>query len=97
MNPLYAIDPESDLGPTGPPTQDPGDPAARPPTGAVCIPNISTAERRKRLVSGLVAFAIGLAILVALVLTGADRLWRLPLFLLFASAASGFFQWRDKT
>jgi hypothetical protein len=67
------------------------------PSSAACIPNISTAERRKRLMSGLVALAIGLVILVALVLTGTDRLWRLPLFLLFASAASGFFQWRDKT
>jgi hypothetical protein len=67
------------------------------PNGPVCIPNISTAERRKRLTSGLVALGIGLAILVALILTGADRLWRLPLFLLFASGASGFFQWRDKT
>jgi len=29
-------------------------------TGEVCIPNISTRERRKRLISGVVAFAIGL-------------------------------------
>jgi hypothetical protein len=33
----------------------------------------------------------------ALIVTGADRLWRLLLFLVFWSAAAGFFQWRDKT
>ncbi len=65
--------------------------------GEVCIANISTAERRKRLIFGLVTFAISLAVLAILVATGANRLWRLPLFLLFWSGASGYFQWRDKT
>jgi len=35
--------------------------------------------------------------LAALIATGADRGWRLTLLLLFWGAASGFFQWRDKT
>ncbi len=65
--------------------------------GEVCISNISPRERRKRLIGGVVQFAITLAILAALIATGADRWWRLPLLLLFWGAASGFFQWRDKT
>ncbi len=65
--------------------------------GAVCIPNISTAERRKRLRFGVITFVVSLAILAVLVATGASRWWRLPLGLLFFAAASGVFQWRDKT
>jgi hypothetical protein len=66
-------------------------------TGEVCIANISLQERRKRLVAGMIQFATGIAILAALVVTGVDRWWRLPLFLLFGAAAAGYFQWRDKT
>src|SRR5258706_3714139 len=68
-----------------------------PKSGAVCIPNISTAERRKRLAFGAMTFAVSLVILAALVASGASRWWRLPLFFLFMGATSGFFQWRDKT
>ena len=63
----------------------------------VCVPNISTRERRKRLAGGVMVFVISLAVLAALIATGADRGWRLTLLLLFWGAASGFFQWRDKT
>ena len=63
----------------------------------MCIPNISTAERRKRLTMGIVTFAVTLVILAVLMLTGVSRWWRLPLFLLFAGSATGYFQWRDKT
>jgi uncharacterized protein YfiM (DUF2279 family) len=66
-------------------------------TGEICVPNISARERRKRLASGVIMFAISLAILAVLIATGASRWWRLALFLPFAGAASGFFQWRDKT
>ena len=62
-----------------------------------CIPNISLRERRRRLAGGIVSFVVSLAILAALMARGANRWWRLPLFLLFWGAASGFFQWRDKT
>ncbi len=62
-----------------------------------CIPNISLRERRRRLAGGIVSFVVSLAILATLVARGANRWWRLPLFLLFWGAASGFFQWRDKT
>ena len=67
------------------------------PTAQVCIPNISTLERRKRLMSGVVGLAIGLAILAALMAFGVDRWWRLPLLLVFYAAAVGYFQWRDRT
>jgi hypothetical protein len=42
-------------------------------------------------------FVLSLAVLAALMAGGASRWWRLALFLLFAGAAFGFFQWRDKT
>ncbi len=65
--------------------------------GEVCISNISPAERRKRLLGGVTGFVIALVVLAVLIASGADRLWRLPFFLLFFGAANGYFQWRDKT
>jgi len=65
--------------------------------GEACIANISPRERLKRLIGGVIPFVIALAILTWQISTDVDRLWRLPLFILFVSAASGFFQWRDKT
>ncbi len=62
-----------------------------------CVPNISPRERLKRLIGGVIPFVIALVILAWLISVNADRLWRLPLFFLFVAAASGFFQWRDKT
>jgi hypothetical protein len=62
-----------------------------------CIPNISLRERRKRLIGGVIPLVIALAILAWLMAIGANRFWRLPLVLLYMAAASGFFQWRDKT
>ena len=79
-------------------SQDAGQsPTGAPDTGEICIPNISTRERRKRLISGGIMFVISLAVLAVLMAGGASRWWRLALFPLFAAAASGFFQWRDKT
>jgi hypothetical protein len=66
-------------------------------TGLVCIPNISTRERRRRLISGGVILVIGLVVWAALLLSALSPWWRLGLFPFFAAAASGFFQWRDKT
>lgn len=63
----------------------------------VCIANISPKERKKRLRFGIIQFAVSLVILSALLLLGADKVWRLPLFFMFAAAAAGYFQWRDKT
>ena len=66
------------------------------PAGAVCIPNINTAERRKRLAFGLIQLLISLVILAALLAFGVSRWWRL-LLPFYLGAASGFFQWRDHT
>jgi hypothetical protein len=65
--------------------------------GTVCIANISPRERQKRLIAGAVQLAAALLILAVLMATGVERWWRLLLFPLFWGAASGFFQWRDKT
>ena len=65
--------------------------------GDVCISNISLAERRKRLQFGIQQFSLALVVLILLLAFGADKLWRLPLFFLFASAATGYFQAKDKT
>jgi hypothetical protein len=65
--------------------------------GEICIANISPRERLKRLIGGVIPFVIALGILAWMISADVDRLWRLPLFLLFVAAASGFFQWRDKT
>ncbi len=66
-------------------------------SGDVCIPNISAAERRKRLIGGIVPLVVSLGILAALMAFGASRWWRLALFPRFGAAAAGFFQWRDRT
>jgi len=79
-------------------SQDAGQtPSDHSKTGEVCVENISPRERLKRLIGGVIPFVITLVILTWLISTNADRLWRLPLFFLFVAAASGFFQWRDKT
>jgi fatty acid desaturase len=62
-----------------------------------CVPNINSAERRKRLVSGVVMLAAGLGTLAALLFYGVNPWWRLALFPVFAGAAAGYFQWRDET
>ena len=77
-----------------------GRPGASRPHGdasAPCATNISPAEQRKRLAAGVIGAALGLAILAVLLAVGADRLWRLALLPVFWGAASGYFQWRDKT
>jgi hypothetical protein len=78
-------------------TLNPAPDAGQTPTGEVCIPNISTQERRGRLVSGVIALVIALAAFATLTVTDTNLWWRLLLFLPFAGATSGFFQWRDKT
>jgi len=65
--------------------------------GKACTPNISTAERRKRLAFGVMMFLLALAALAILVFSGVSHWWRLALYPLFIGATSGFFQWRDKT
>ena len=61
------------------------------------VPNISSAERRKRLAGGGILFLVSLAVLATLMAFRVDRWWRLMLLPLFFGSASGFFQWREKT
>lgn len=63
----------------------------------VCVMNIGPKESRKRLMMGAAAFALGVGILVALMLTGANRWWRIVLFLPFWMGALGLFQAMGKT
>lgn len=67
------------------------------PEGEVCIANISPAQRMRRLRFGVISLVITLAILGGLVVLGASRWWRLALVLPLAAAATGYFQWHDKT
>ena len=65
--------------------------------GLECIPNISAEERLKRLIPAIVEMILATIILGVMMATGVDRLWRLGLFILFAAATSGYFQFRDHT
>lgn len=67
------------------------------PPAEVCIPNIGPRERRRRLLSGVVLFAVGVGLLGAFALFGVGYLWGLTLFIPFWGGAIGFFQARDKT
>ncbi|GAB1471597.1 hypothetical protein MASR2M66_24750 [Chloroflexota bacterium] len=71
-------------------------PQGNEPTDA-CIPNISPAERQKRMYFGILQLAISFLILAAMLIIGVDKLWRLPLFFLFAGGAVSIFQALDKT
>jgi hypothetical protein len=62
-----------------------------------CVTNLGPAERRRRLIGGVVGAALALAVLAALAYFGADRWWRLVAFPLWWGAAIGFFQWWDRT
>lgn len=63
----------------------------------VCIPNISPAERKKRMRFGIIQLVITFIIFVAMLTFGADKLWRLPLFAMFSAGAVSIFQALDKT
>jgi hypothetical protein len=63
----------------------------------VCIANISPKERQMRKQFGIMQIIFGIVILAALLLLGADKAWRLPLFFMFAAGASSIFQALDKT
>lgn len=63
----------------------------------VCIPNISPAERQKRIRFGILQLVITFGILAVMLTFGADKLWRLPLFAMFSAGAVSIFQALDKT
>jgi len=66
-------------------------------TYEVCIANISPAERLKRLRFSILQFVFGVIVLGLMLFLDVEKVWRLFLFVAFASAATTFFQWKDKT
>ncbi len=58
--------------------------------------NIGFAEQGKRRVMGMIAFLLSMFIYVALVLSGAERNWRLVLFVPLFGSMLGFFQARRR-
>ena len=62
-----------------------------------CAANIGPQQRRRRMLFGLVTFAIAAVIALVLIASGASRWWRLILFLPLAAGGTGIFQALDKT
>lgn len=69
-------------------------PAPSQSTAVACLPNIGPAERRKRLIVGVIALSVCVGGALLLWLGGAPRSWRLLLFLPLWTAALGIFQAR---
>ncbi len=67
------------------------------PEQARCIQNIGPREWRRRLVMGAGTLAAGVALALALMVTGVDRWWRVGLFVPFWVGALGVFQARAHT
>ncbi|MBK9005939.1 MAG: hypothetical protein IPM31_02995 [Anaerolineae bacterium] len=65
--------------------------------GAVCLPNISPKERKKRERFAARYFVFTLAVLATLVIFDIHPLWRLPLFFMFSAATTSYIQALDKT
>jgi hypothetical protein len=65
--------------------------------GAQCVPNISPAERRKRLMGAVVGAVFALGGLAAMLAAGLAREWRLALFLPLWGAGVAYFQAADST
>jgi hypothetical protein len=59
--------------------------------------NLGPREQQKRLMFGLVMLVVALGLTAVLIATGANRWWRLTVFLPFALAGHGLFQAREKT
>lgn len=66
-------------------------------TGAACTSNIGPCQRRRRLVTGLVAAAASVLALAALLAADAPRLTRLLAALPFWAGVLGVLQHREKT
>lgn len=62
-----------------------------------CVPNIGRAQRRRRLITGAVAFGAAVLLAVAMVAAEASTLARAALFIPLYAAGIGFFQFREKT
>ncbi len=66
-------------------------------TGDACVPNISPAERKKRMDFGIFQLVVAFGIFAAMLAFGVDKLWRLPLYFMFSGGAVSIFQALDKT
>lgn len=66
-------------------------------TADECIPNIGEGGRQQRMRFGIVALIVGVGLAIGLVVTDAERLWRLTVFLPLLMAGTGIFQARAKT
>jgi uncharacterized membrane protein len=66
-------------------------------TSSPRIANIGPAERRKRLIAGIVGLTVGVLLATALITLRAPAMWRMLLFFPFLFGALGVFQSRDKT
>ena len=62
-----------------------------------CVANIGTAGRRMRLVFGVVTLVGAVGLWIGLVHYGADRWWRLAVFLPLLLGGIGVFQARGRT
>ena len=62
-----------------------------------CIPNIGPHGRRRRFIWGAMALGASVLLAAGLAVGGADRRWRLVVFLPLWIAALGVFQAREKT
>jgi len=64
---------------------------------SVCIANIGSRERRKRLVTGIAALVASVVISFLFVFYGVRPVFRLSLFVPLFVGSLGFFQARDRT
>lgn len=62
-----------------------------------CVPNIGPRGRRARLIGGATALALGVAATAAMIAGRASPAWHVALLPVFAGAALGYFQAREKT
>jgi predicted nucleic acid-binding Zn ribbon protein len=63
----------------------------------MCIANIGPKQRRQRRMFGIYTFAAALVVLAVMLVLRLDFWWRLPLFVPFILATSGYYQARDHT
>jgi hypothetical protein len=73
------------------------EPEGGEPAGGYCVDNIGPKGRALRWRFGWLAFCFGLALAAGLVLAGAERWWRLAVYLPFSVAGVNWRQALEKT